>query len=76
MLDKFEMGRNYRFSKEMWLENMSGAFTEKVVDEMLKGWVSEIDGLKVTFNSDFDWMVRGYSVAPEWCEEIIEGDDR
>ena len=71
LLDKFEIGRNYRFSKEMWLKDMSGLFTEKVVDEMSKGWVSEIDGLKVTFDSDFDGYVRDYLISPEWCEEVI-----
>ena len=61
MVEKFENGKRYIFSKKLFIEVEQDAY------EACKDWVDKLDGQEVESCRRID----GCMVAPEWCEEII-----
>lgn len=70
-LGKFEVGKRYRFNKELLSEyrKLNGR-------EIESAWEDDIHLDEVTIISDSDGYIGRYVIIPEWCEEITEGDGK
>ena len=67
MADKFEEGKKYKFSIELYAQDCSLASKGDL-------WANECKGEEVTVTSAYWGNCRGgYMVAPEWCEEVHNG---
>lgn len=69
LLDKFEVGKRYRFNKELLLNDMEKNGWSVSSDEY--SWVDDIHLKEVTILGNRDAYVGGYAINPEWCEEIV-----
>ena len=61
-LEKFEVGKRYRFNKEVF-KSISG--------DSVSGWEHDIHLQEVIITGDSDGYVGNYLISPEWCEEIV-----
>ncbi len=70
MLEKFEMGKRYVFSKELHKKSCERVGID--YDTVLE-WKDEIDGKEVTVrtseNGFTNGFIGGYIVDPRWCIE-------
>ena len=75
-LDKFEVGKHYRFNKELLSKHrkLNGWKIEITWTETT--WEDEIHLQEVIILGNRDAKVGSYLISPEWCEEITEGDGR
>lgn len=62
LLDKFEVGKRYRFNKELF---------KLTFGDSVSGWEDDIHLHEVTILSDTDGYAGSYIISPEWCEEIV-----
>lgn len=65
-MDKFEKGKGYIFRKKLFIEAEQGTSLEY---EACKDWVDILDGQEVESH-----RCIGYTIAPEWCEEVPNGE--
>lgn len=80
MVEKFEKGKKYKFSKERLFSRM----LELELDldgEMCKvwksrgSWAQECDGKEVDVHHSYSGNIGFYMIAPEWCVEVGSDDD-
>ncbi len=66
MLDKFEMGKRYVFSKEQHKKScqLIGMDYSTILD-----WKYELDGREVTVYNPENGFIEGYVIDPHWCIE-------
>lgn len=60
MVNEFESGKRYRFSKKLFIEDEQGAYGA------CKDWVDKLNGQEVKSY----WRIDGYTITLEWCEEV------
>lgn len=65
MLEKFEIGKEYVFRKELYL-------TFKQENDEIYAWVDKINGKKVNVKDAYFGVAgkREYNIIPAWCEEV------
>ena len=72
-MDKFEDGKRYVFSGEIYRTKPWRAARYKN-SPACREWVDEADGQEVQVIDELEGRVEGgadgYSVMPEWCEEL------
>ena len=66
LLKEFEVGKRYRFNKELLLKHI-----ESMGWGHTTGWADEIHLQEVTIIGDTNGYVGDYIISPEWCEEIV-----
>ena len=73
-MQKFEPNKRYVFSKEIYLTK-PGRATRYKNSPACREWVDEADRQNVQIIDELEGRVQGgadgYSVMPEWCEELI-----
>ena len=66
LLKEFEVGKRYRFNKELLLKYIESMGWSHTTD-----WADEIHLQEVTIIGDTRGYVGDYIISPEWCEEIV-----
>ncbi|HZJ99774.1 MAG TPA: hypothetical protein VFC79_07195 [Tissierellaceae bacterium] len=66
LLDKFEVGKRYRFNKEIY-----SSYMESMGWSNSNSWNVLIHLQEVTTIDDSYGYIECYLISPEWCEEII-----
>lgn len=75
-LEKFEVGKRYRFNKELFIEHCKqDGDSEENIQFHLDAWADEIDNKFVNVIDENIGEVGWYNVTPRWCEEVVEGND-
>jgi len=65
-LEKFEVGKRYRFNKELLSKHIK---SKGLIGT--NGWEDEIHLQEVTIIGDNDGYIECYLIVPEWCEEVV-----
>ena len=60
MVERFEGGKRYRFSKKIFANLPVWAIE----------WVNECDGKEVTVVSKEEGVIGAYHIVPQWCEAV------
>ena len=73
-MQKFDKSKRYVFLKKIYLTKPDRA-TRYKNSPSCREWVDEADGQEVQVIDELEGRVEGgadgYSVMPEWCEELI-----
>lgn len=72
MVERFEKGKRYKFSKERLFSRTLDQTYEALVDiwESRDSWVQECDGKEVDIHHPYSGNIGLYMIAPEWCVEV------
>jgi hypothetical protein len=66
---KFRKGKQYKFSKEVFLSNPIHK-KNYYNNEIIKYWVDQLDDQIIEVITKDEGFFDGYTVRPEWCEEV------
>jgi hypothetical protein len=80
MVERFEKGKKYKFSKEQFISHMLDLDKEMCepwldIWESKGSWVQECDGKEVDIHHSYSGGIGVYVIAPEWCVKVIPEDD-
>lgn len=78
MVERFEKGKRYKFSKERLFSRMLELDLDGEMGEIWKSrasWVHECDGKEVDIHHPYSGNIGLYMIAPKWCVEVNPEDE-
>ena len=78
MVERFEKGKKYKFSKERLFSRMLELDLDGGMHEIWKSrdsWVQQCDGKEVDIHHPYNGSIGFYMISPEWCVEVSPDED-